>query len=157
MTMRTKNNKLISNELLKELINYQKKDIPTDKKLTYTDLKRICKYLSNSIFDKNSCSLWNGYVTNGQNFTKGLYINFYFRNKKVALHRLLFNNFVEILKDDEYLKFVCENKGRCCNINHLKKYKYQSKEACETNKSENPDLKIISTQDNEYQLCISFD
>jgi hypothetical protein len=40
----------------------------------------------------------------------------------------LYCNFVEDLSDDEYLKFSCENKGNCCNIKHLKKFKYQKKE-----------------------------
>ena len=128
MPLRTNNNKLVSNELLKELINFQKRDIPADKRLSYTDLKRISRYLSKTIFDETNCSIWSGYVTNGKNLTKGTYINFYFRNKKVALHRLLYTNFVEMINDDEYLKFTCENKGKCCNINHLKKFKYQTKE-----------------------------
>jgi hypothetical protein len=59
------------------------------------------------------------------NLNKGRYVNFYFRRKKVALHRLLYVNFIGNLNDDEYLKFSCDNKGICCNIHHLKKFKYQ--------------------------------
>jgi hypothetical protein len=114
-----------NNELLKELLSKQIKTVPQDKKLQYTDLKRICKYVTSSIFEENKCCLWNGYITNINNSNKGTYINFYFRNKKVALHRLLYINFVDELRDDEYLKFSCEHKGRCCNIYHLKKFQYQ--------------------------------
>lgn len=108
------------NELLKKQIN----GIPSDKKLNYNDIKRISKFIKSSIFDINKCSIWEGYVTNGNNNFKGIYINFYFNKKKMALHRLLYINYMGILSDNEYLKFSCENKGRCCNINHMKKYSY---------------------------------
>jgi len=126
--VKTSEKKIIdSNELFKELISKQLKTVPTDKKLQYTDMRRICKYIMGSIFDENKCCLWNGYVTNSNNTNKGTYINFYFKKKKAALHRLLYSNFVGELEIDEYLKFNCENKGNCCNITHLKKFKYQKK------------------------------
>ena len=84
---------LANNDILCEFINKQLKNVASDKKLCYTDLKRLCKYITASIFDENNCSLWNGYVTNEKNYLKGIYINFYFRGKKVALHRLLYTNF----------------------------------------------------------------
>ena len=56
----------------------------------------------------------------------GTYVNFYFRKKKVALHRLLYINFIGHLDDDEYLKFNCENKGKCCNVHHMNKFKYNT-------------------------------
>jgi hypothetical protein len=112
------------NKLLKELMTKQIKNIPNENKLKYADMKRICKYINNSIFDENVCCIWQGYITNSNNFNKGTYINFYYRKKKVALHRLLYTNFVEILSKNEYLKFNCPNKGKCCNIHHLKKFEY---------------------------------
>lgn len=124
MSHETHNN---STELFKELMNKQRKFLPNDKKLQFTDMKRICKYIKKSIFDSDSCSLWNGYITNNNNDNKGTYINFYFKKKKVALHRLLYINFVDDLDYDEYLKFVCSNKGMCCNVTHLNKFKYQKK------------------------------
>ena len=126
-----------SNELLTELITKQIKDLAYDKKLQYADLKRICKYINTSIFDKNRCCMWNGYITNSNNSNKGTYINFYFRKKKAALHRLLYINFIGELDYDEYLKFTCEEKGRCCNISHLKKFQYQPK-----NKKNTENLKL---------------
>jgi len=125
-----------NNELLKELITKQRKLIYHDKKLQYSDLKRICKYINGSIFDENKCVLWTGYITNKNNQNKGTYINFYFKKKKSALHRLLYNNFIEELSNDEYIKFSCENKGTCCNVMHLKKFKYQK------NTNKNIDNKI---------------
>ena len=96
--------------------------------LILIDQKRICKYICSSIFDENVCCIWDGYVTNINNKSKGTYVNFFFGGRKVALHRLLYTNFVEELHDNEYLKFSCENKGRCCNIHHLKKFKYQGED-----------------------------
>lgn len=110
-------------QIMNELITCQLKNIKSDKKLQYNDLQRISKYINKSIFDQNNCSIWNGYITN-YNSKKGTYINFYFRNKKTALHRLLYINFVNELQDDEYLKFTCNNKGTCCNVNHMQKFKY---------------------------------
>jgi hypothetical protein len=112
-------------KLLTELITNQLPDVPLDKKLSYKDLLRITKYINTSLCTDKNCCIWNGYVTNSNNGTgKGLYINFFFRNKKVALHRLLYENFIGILDENEYIKFSCENKGKCCNIKHFIKHKY---------------------------------
>ena len=54
---------------------------------------------------------------------KGTYINFYFRQKKVALHRLLYINYIGDLSNEEYLKLKVITRV-CCNANHLKKFKY---------------------------------
>jgi hypothetical protein len=114
-----------ADEYLHELTSKQIKNISYDKRLNFSDLKRIAKYINGSIFSIDNCSLWRGYITNENNPIKGTYINFYFKNKKVALHRLLYINFIESLVDgNEYLKYSCENRGKCCNINHIKKYKY---------------------------------
>ena len=130
-----------------ELLQNQRKDIPTDKKLLYNDLKRISKYLPITIFG-DDCSLWNGYITTikGINNETNQYINFYFKGKKHALHRLLYVNFIGELNDNEYIKFKCSNKGKCCNIHHF--YKNDStvpKERLETetNDIQKKDIKPI--------------
>jgi len=110
--------------LFNDLVNKQLQNIPPSKKLQYNDIKRLCGYINGNIFDESKCTLWSGYVTNYKNPQRGVYINFYFRKKKVALHRLLYINYVGELDDDEYIKYVCMNKGRCCNIHHIKKFKY---------------------------------
>ena len=141
----------MKNELLNEMIQKQIKTTPNDKKFRYTDLKRLCKHLNSSVFDENQCSIWHGYITNINNTSKGIYINFYFSGKKVALHRLLYINFVGDLSEDEYLKFNCENKGKCCNIRHLKKFKYNTvtkKEKIEIDK----DKKIAKTNKQNKQI-----
>lgn len=109
---------MYNNNILIDLIQYQKKDLSFDKKLLYNDLKRISKYLIISIFH-DECSIWNGYIASAKNS----YINFYFNKKKNALHRLLYINYIDNLEDNEYIKFICNNKGVCCNINHMYKVK----------------------------------
>ena len=109
-----------NDKILIELIQNQKKTVINDKKLIYNDLRRISKYLSKSIFG-NNCVLWNGYVTTIKNDDKNSYINFYFNGKKYALHRLLYQNYVGELQDSEYIKFSCQNKGKCCTIGHFYK------------------------------------
>jgi hypothetical protein len=139
-----------STEFLKELLNKQLKNISSDKKLKYNDLKRLCKYIDSNIFDENKCCLWTGYITNINNVSKGIYINFYFNGKKAALHRLLYINFVGELMDDEYLKFNCINKGKCCNIFHLKKFKYIKKHQIIDTKKNIEDIQIkLTTQESE--------
>ncbi len=113
-----------NNNKIRELLTRQLKNVCSTKKLSYNDVKRISKFLSSSIFDKEKCSLWTGYVTNEKNQSKGTYINFYFNKKKIALHRLLYLNYLGDISNDEYIKFSCENKGKCCNINHMVKYSY---------------------------------
>lgn len=108
--------------ILFELLNKQLKTINNDKKLVYNDLYRISKYVDSSIFG-TTCTLWNGYITSIKNDKKKSYINFFFRNKKYALHRLLYLNFIGELHESEYIKFNCNNKGICCNINHFYKIK----------------------------------
>jgi hypothetical protein len=115
-----------SNDFLKELLLKQLPNVNPTKKLTYSDMKRISKFLVTSIFDENNCSIWNGYITNEKKQTKGIYINFYFNQKKIALHRLLYLNFIGNILNTEYIKFTCTNKGKCCNIHHMKKYIYNS-------------------------------
>jgi hypothetical protein len=149
-------------KMVKIMIKLQLSKVPLDKKLTFKDMKRICKNINSDIFNNDICSIWTGHITNSNNGAKGKYINFYFRGKKRALHRLLYTNFVGMLLKDEYLKFSCENKGICCNINHLNKFKYNISEneaikETTTDKilseesslsSPNPDDKINKSNDN---------
>jgi hypothetical protein len=98
-------------ELLK---SKQLNNISENKKLKENDLMRIIKYTDNCLFG-NECSLWKGYITNN----KSTYVNFYFNGNKIALHRLLYLNFIGNLYDNIYLSYKCNNDGICCNINHL--------------------------------------
>ena len=140
----------INNEkVLRELLSKQLKNINLDKKLQFGDIKRIAKYLKESIFG-NKCSIWDGYITNSNKDNKGTYVNFYFKEKKVALHRLLYLNFIGELKDNEYLKFSCENKGKCCNINHFSKNEYNEK--AQKKKEEKEEEKKMQLNNSNNQL-----
>jgi hypothetical protein len=135
----------INDRVLSELLSHQLKKVDTCKKLTYSDMVRVSKYLKKSIFN-NECVLWEGYITNYMNKSKGIYVNFYFRQKKYALHRLLYLNFIGPLDDDEYLKFTCNNKGICCNINHIMKInniEHKNNEHKNNEHKNNIDEKII--------------
>jgi hypothetical protein len=150
------------NMLLNELLNKQIPNIHSSKKLHFNDLKRISKYINKSIFDDDNCCIWAGYITNERNISKGTYINFYFRKKKVALHRLLYINFIDDLDDNDYLKFNCNNKGKCCNVNHMKKFKYCNVEQNnERNNEQNLKLNHEETKNNDDELSddlfITFD
>lgn len=150
-----------SNMIFKELITRQLPNVPPQWKLNINDIKRICKYINCSIFDENECCIWNGYITNVNNTNKGTYVNFYFKNKKVALHRLLYSNFVAPLDSSEYLKFNCDNKGICCNVNHYEKYKYSKTTGFIKGKKKEdkvPVQKIIKIgTDNSDDLILDFD
>ncbi len=113
------------NKLYCEMIDNQLIGLDDEYKLKPNDILRICKYIEKSIFN-DGCCVWKGSIANINNVNKGTYINFYFNKSKVILHRLLFINYVDTLEDDEYIKFTCDNKGICCNINHYKKYKYNT-------------------------------
>ena len=113
-----------NNSILNELFIKQLKNITSHKKLSYCDIQRISKFLKVSIFG-NTCSLWSGYITNDKNINKGVYINFYYNKKKIALHRLLYANYVGEISDKEYIKYNCINKGKCCNIHHMSKFTYK--------------------------------
>ena len=104
--------------ILDEMVSKQVKNIDDYKMLSYRDMTRIVKNINTSIFSTTSCCIWTGYVTNVWNH-KSTFINFYFKKRKVALHRLLFNNFIGPISDTEYIKFSCNNRGRCCNVLHF--------------------------------------
>jgi hypothetical protein len=131
-----KESKYSRNDLITELISCQRNNICSEKKFKHSDIKRITKYINGSIFNEHDCTLWNGYITNKNNSKKGSYVNFYFNGKKTALHRLLYINFVGDLSEQEYLKFTCNNCGKCCNIHHLSKFKYNIHEKISSNEIE---------------------
>jgi len=121
----------MNNIIFQELIKNQRKNLLSNKKLSYSDLKRISSYINTSIFN-NDCSIWLGYITvisNKHNvgtdkvpeIKNTSFINFFFNGKKQALHRILYYNFIGELSDSEYLKYSCDNKGSCCTLSHISK------------------------------------
>ena len=117
-------NKLLNDEkkILAQMMIKQRTKINKNYKLSISNLLKLIKNIDTSIspFDKNKCCIWKGYhVTNEKNNIK--YTNFYLNNKKIALNRLLYINFVDDIEENSYLKYNCSNKGICCNINHIVK------------------------------------
>ena len=104
------------NDLLKKMLNKQILNIKPDMKLDFKDIQRILNNINTDIFDKKLCCIWNGYITKSYNLN---YINFFFKKRKIALNRLLYINFIGDLDENSYLKYICKNKGICCNINHF--------------------------------------
>lgn len=109
------------NEILSLLIKNQTQLVDIDKKLVLSDFKRIVSHLPKDIFS-DECCIWSGYITNLNKNNKNCYISFFYKNKKIALHRLLYCNFIGPLDEKEYLKFTCNNKGKCCSLKHIKKF-----------------------------------
>tara|TARA_X000000950_G_C13492601_1_gene488405 strand:- start:12 stop:506 length:495 start_codon:yes stop_codon:yes gene_type:complete len=122
--------KISKNKILVELINNQIDNIDNKKKLDVRSLQRISRNIDDSIFG-DKCVIWQGYITYIES-TKVHYVNFFFDGKKHALHRLLYLNFIGDVKANEYLKYSCNNKGKCCNINHI--YKINSKKTLDFEK-----------------------
>lgn len=137
-------------KLVRDLVSMQLPNVAPHRRLLHKDLRRLAKYIDSPISSDNECCYWTGYVTNTKN-SRGSYINFFFRNRKVALHRLLYENFKGPIDNNHYIKKICEtddNDGTCCNINHMIKYKYNTKYCgnCEQEQIDEPDK---STQDNK--------
>ncbi len=125
--------KISKNKILIELVNNHKQNIENEKKLDVKSLQRISRNVEGSLFE-DKCILWQGYITYISS-TDVHYINFFFNGKKHALHRLLYLNFIGDVKKNEYLKYTCNNKGKCCNINHI--IKINSKKTLELENSVN--------------------
>ena len=102
------------NERLKELINNQLSNIDDKDLLSWSDMGRIVKYTDKSIFG-NQCCLWQGYIT----YNKIKYVNFFFRNRKRSINRLLYINYKGDLDESVYLNHTCNNPSNCININHI--------------------------------------
>jgi ribosomal protein L17 len=157
--VKTKKKANDKDKMIKKLLSHQLDNVPHDRRLMFKDMKRICKNIVSDMFDEKKCCIWQGHITNMNNKNKGRYVNFYFCGKKRALHRLLYCNFIDKLTNDEYLKFICENKGVCCNVNHLEKFKYQNKnEDSSSNEDESDEGEHKNTknkqQKKKYEVII---
>ena len=141
----------MKDQILNELVENQLKDVLPEYKLNIKDIIRIRKKISTSIFDKKKCCMWEGYIIHRKN--KNPNSRYFFRSERRSLHRILYSNYVEELKDNEYIKFNCKNGGECCNINHFCKYKYVTKK--------NFKKRIIPSQKKniniEHNIILNFD
>jgi len=119
--------------IMDELISKQRKIMPQKRKLNYSDMSRIIKYVDKSLFD-DKCCLWKGYVC-CFNKNKNYYINFFFGGKKIQINRLLYENYIGDVGKKEIIKNICENGGKCCNVYHYGKFKIND----ESNTNHNDD------------------
>ncbi len=146
-----------TSEILSKLIKNQRNDISLNKKLAFTDLTRISNNLPNDIFS-DDCCIWSGYITNLKSKKKNCYVSFFYKNKKVSLHRLLYANYIGNIKDNEYIKYTCNNKGTCCTLNHMKKVAEDIEITNDTDNIEkNPENNIEKEQNNKTNtIRVSF-
>lgn len=107
-------------KLLAELCLKQRKHNNEKYQLEINDLTRFLKHIDRSIFNTDECVLWSGSLTKCNN-GKSHYVNYYLNRRKLALHRILYINFVGDLDNKQYLKYSCQNPGCCCNIKHFVK------------------------------------
>jgi hypothetical protein len=107
-------------KLLTELCLKQRKHNNDKYQLEINDLTRFLKYVDSSIFNTDECVLWSGFLTKCNN-NKSKYVNYYLHGPKLALHRILYINFIDDLDEKQYLKYSCKNPGICCNIHHFHK------------------------------------
>jgi len=119
-------NQLSKNQILINMIQSQRKDLPYKIRLDMDDINRIVHNINTNPFSDSECCLWTGYITTNEE-AKTKYINFYFKHHKIALHRLLYVNYIGDLENNSYLKFTCKNKGICCNIKHIEKSHHMQK------------------------------
>ena len=108
------------NQILSDMLNLQRKGLTSKFKLDIDDIQRIIYNINTSPFSDKECCIWSGYITDNEK-CNSKYINFYFKHHKIALHRLLYINYVDDLDNNSYLRFICKNKGICCNITHIEK------------------------------------
>ena len=137
-----------------ELFKKQLIDVQKSKKISRSDMWRIVKHTDVSIFNNEECCLWNGYITNIKHRSKGVYVNFYFRKRKVALHRLLYANYVGEINRSDYIRYSCPNKGRCCNITHMLKVNYIQKDDSEESEDSVESEDSFERIDDKFKLVI---
>lgn len=107
--------------IYEELCELQCQDCEDRFKFQKKHLKRLTKYIDSSIVG-DECCMWTGYICNTKK-NRIPHINFNINNKKYNLHRLIGYNFLG-MKSNQYIKYTCENKGRCLNINHYQLFDY---------------------------------
>ena len=106
---------MVNNEIYNELINKQLINI-YEYKLSHSDLLRIANKLNNSIFT-DECSIYQGNIIIKNNKK---YIPFFYNYKQISLTRILFHNFIKCISKNIHLTYICNNKGCCCSLNHMK-------------------------------------
>ena len=136
------------NKILEKLIKNQIEHVELKSKLFLSDLKRLTNNLSKDIFC-DECTLWEGPVLVANNKE---YISFFINGKKISLNRILYKNYIGNLHDNEYLKYTCVNKGRCCSLKHLYKINKNVKE----NNLEEGGKEVVIEEKKKISNIVSF-
>jgi hypothetical protein len=126
-------------KLLAELCVKQRKHDNEKYQLEINDLTRFLKHVDTSIFNTDECVLWSGSLTKCNN-GKSHYVNYYLNKRKLALHRILYINFIGDLDNKQYLKYICDNPGNCCNIKHF--IKVNDEEIDDKNSVESEEIEV---------------
>lgn len=127
-------------KMLAELCVKQRKHDNGKYQLEINDLTRFLKHIETSIFNTEECVLWSGSLTKCNN-GKSHYVNYYLNKRKLALHRILYINFVGDLDHNQYLKYTCDNPGICCNVKHFIKVNDDESDSESDSGSEEPEVK----------------
>lgn len=137
---------------LVNLISLQRKEVPDIGlygKLDFEDLKRIDRCISGDPLKSNKCCLYL------RKLVKNSYSTFSFRGKKTSILRILYHNYIDDIKPNSRIKYSCENKGLCCNLNHFKVIEVEETPEIEENiekNVENTEKKEIFDFDEEVDL-----
>ena len=80
-------------------------------KLNQFEMQRLIMNIHGDIFDSEICCFWKGEM-------KGKYCTVSFHKNKCSLLRLLLHNYIDHVNPKDKLEYLCDNKGKCCNLNH---------------------------------------
>ena len=109
------------NRILIEMCVRQRANVQEKYKLSAKEMRRLIQSLEygKSIFGSptDPCVLWTGYMVEKDG--KYQYVNFYIRNKRYSLHRVLYDNFIGSADESKQLKHICSNPAICCNLGHI--------------------------------------
>jgi hypothetical protein len=103
----------ISQEIFKNLLDYQRKDIiKTDSydKFTMNELKKISNKIDKNIFTSKSCCNFSGKINRNKPVIR-------FRGKYVNLRRLLYHNYIDNIVKQKKVYTLCKN-DQCLNFLH---------------------------------------
>lgn len=99
-----------------DMVSNQRKDIKPSggyDRITFKQLRRIDLNLRGNIFGTD-CVLW---ANEADKHKK--YIGITFNGKKVSLLRLLYLNYIDDIDQKDFIYYLCENRGKCCCLNHF--------------------------------------
>lgn len=97
-----------------KFLENQKQFIPSYQnygKMLFEDIQRIEKNIQKDIF-LDECTLYKGEIKNG-------FASISYKGKKVSVQRLLYHNYIGMIKRNQFIRYSCENKGICCTLKHF--------------------------------------